>query len=169
MQSFESCRPSQPVRSHGVSPRGAAIDRVTGSVVTDMAFSLQGQDRAGRSITASSPLPSALLSLAEANSVVNGAIAKARQLNTNISVAVCDPSGNLIALNRMDGAYATASRLSIGKAIVSAGTGLPSGEVIGVVDHPPRCHRCRGGRARRPYSRRPTNSASTRNRRRLRG
>src|SRR5262249_18168229 len=52
------------------------------------------------------------LSLAEANSVVNGAIAKARQLNTNISVAVCDPAGNLIALNRMDGAYATASRLS---------------------------------------------------------
>jgi glc operon protein GlcG len=77
------------------------------------------------------------LSLAEANSVVNGAIAKARQLNTNISVAVCDPSGNLIALNRMDGAYATASRLSVGKAIVSAGTGLPSGEVTGVVDHPP--------------------------------
>src|SRR5262249_45827150 len=37
----------------------------------------------------------------------------------------------------MDGAYSEiANRFSIGKAIVSASTGLPSGEVEGAVDHP---------------------------------
>src|SRR5262249_17420427 len=37
----------------------------------------------------------------------------------------------------MDGAYAEiANRFSIGKAIVSASTGLSSGEVEGAVDHP---------------------------------
>jgi uncharacterized protein GlcG (DUF336 family) len=77
------------------------------------------------------------LSLAEANSIVNAAIAKARELKVNISVAVCDSTGNLIALNRMDGAYGTVNRFSIGKAVVSAGTGLPSGEITGIVEHPP--------------------------------
>jgi len=78
------------------------------------------------------------LTLAEANSIVDAAIAKARQLNVIVSVAVCDEMGHLIALNRMDGAYPEiANRFAIGKAIVSAGTGLPSGEVEGTVDHPP--------------------------------
>jgi uncharacterized protein GlcG (DUF336 family) len=76
------------------------------------------------------------LSLAEANSIVGAAIAKARQLNVNVSVAVCDRQGHLIALNRMDGAYATINRYSIGKAVVSASTGLPSGNVVGIVDDP---------------------------------
>lgn len=77
------------------------------------------------------------LTLAEATSIVAAAIAKARQLNVTVSVAVCDEQGHLIALNRMDGAYAEiANRFSIGKAIVSASTGLPSGEVKGTVDHP---------------------------------
>ena len=37
----------------------------------------------------------------------------------------------------MDGAYETINRYSVGKAVVSAGTGLPSGDVVGIVDHPP--------------------------------
>jgi uncharacterized protein GlcG (DUF336 family) len=77
------------------------------------------------------------LTLAEANSIVDAATAKARQLNLNVIATVCDERGRLIALNRMDGAYAEADRFSIGKAVVSAGTGLPSGEVKGSVDHPP--------------------------------
>ena len=74
------------------------------------------------------------LTQAEANSIVDAAITKARQLNVNVSVAVCDEQGRLIALSRMDGAYAEANRFSIGKAIASAGTGLPSGEVKGIID-----------------------------------
>jgi uncharacterized protein GlcG (DUF336 family) len=76
------------------------------------------------------------LNLNDANSIVNAAITKARELNVNVSVAVCDKLGRLIAFNRMDEAYVTANRFSIGKAVVSAGTGLPSGEVAGIVDHP---------------------------------
>lgn len=77
------------------------------------------------------------LTLAEANQIVGGAIAKARERHVDVSVAVCDRSGHLIALNRMDGTYATVNEGSIGKAIVSAGTGLPSGEVEGIVSDPP--------------------------------
>src|SRR5262249_52557747 len=74
------------------------------------------------------------LTLAEAHSIVDAAIAKARQLNVNVSVAVCDERGCLIALSPMNASYAEANRFSIGKAIASAGTGLPSGEVKGIID-----------------------------------
>ena len=77
------------------------------------------------------------LTLAEANTIVAAAVAKARQLNVIVSVAVCDTQGHLIAFNRMDRAYAEGDRFALGKAVVSAGTGLPSGEVEGHVDHPP--------------------------------
>jgi len=44
------------------------------------------------------------LTLAEANQVVQGALAKAKELNIRISVAVCDVGGRLMVFNRMDGA-----------------------------------------------------------------
>ena len=77
------------------------------------------------------------LTLAEANSIVHAAIAKARELNITVSVAVCDNLCNLIAFNRMDGVYGEANRFAYAKALVSSSTGLPSGEVKGNVDHPP--------------------------------
>ena len=76
------------------------------------------------------------LTLAEANSIVGAAIAKARELNILVSVIVCDDQGHLIALNRMDGALSESDRFSIGKAIASAATGLPSGQIEGMVSHP---------------------------------
>ena len=77
------------------------------------------------------------LTLAEANTIVAAAIAQARQLNIAVNVAVCDNQGHLIAFNRMDGALAEGGRFAIGKAVASAGTGLPSGEVASRADHPP--------------------------------
>ena len=77
------------------------------------------------------------LTLAEANLIVRGAIERAQRLNLHVSVAVCNECGRLIAFNRMDGTYEDISRLSIGKAIVSAGSGLPSGKVAGLVEHTP--------------------------------
>ena len=74
------------------------------------------------------------LTLAEAHSIADAAITKARQLNVNVSVAVCDERCRVIALDRMDGTYAEANRFALGKAIASAGTGLPSGEVKGIID-----------------------------------
>ena len=64
------------------------------------------------------------LMLAEANLIVSGAIERAQQLNLNVSVAVCNERGRLIAFNRMDGTYEDISHLSIGKAIeVELGAG----------------------------------------------
>ncbi|SRR5436309_11384297 len=77
-----------------------------------------------------------ILTLAEAKSIVDAAVAKARELNIIVTVAVCDTQGHLIAFNRMDGVYGEANRFAIGKAVDSAATGLPSAEVKGIVDHP---------------------------------
>src|SRR5262249_16767234 len=60
------------------------------------------------------------LTLAEANRVVERAVAKARELNIRISVAVCDAGGRLVAFNRMDGAIWASVYGSQGKAIASA-------------------------------------------------
>jgi glc operon protein GlcG len=77
------------------------------------------------------------LTLAEANTIVAAAIAKARHLDIVVNVAVCDHQGHLIAFNRMDSASAEGGRFAIGKAVASAGTGRPSGEVVSGLDHPP--------------------------------
>jgi uncharacterized protein GlcG (DUF336 family) len=71
------------------------------------------------------------LTLADANLIVRAAIGKAQELNLQICVAVCNQLGWVIALNRMDGAFEYSSRGATGKALVSAGTGLPSGQVTG--------------------------------------
>jgi uncharacterized protein GlcG (DUF336 family) len=77
------------------------------------------------------------LTLAEANTIVAAAVAKARQLNIIVNVAVCDNQGHLIAFNRMDEALEEGGRFAIGKAVASAGTGLASGDAVSRVDHPP--------------------------------
>ena len=70
------------------------------------------------------------LTLAQAISIVNAAIDRARELGANVSVAVCDGQGHLVALHRMDNAAAMANEGSIGKAVASAGTGLPSAQEV---------------------------------------
>ena len=54
------------------------------------------------------------LTLAETRRIIEGAIAKAREPEVEISVTVCDANGRLIALNRMDRAFAESNRGSIG-------------------------------------------------------
>jgi glc operon protein GlcG len=70
------------------------------------------------------------ITLSEANKLVDGAIRRARSISAHVSVSVCDPSGHLIAHQRMDGASADASWGSIGKAVASAEEGRPSGEAL---------------------------------------
>lgn len=67
------------------------------------------------------------LTLAEANRVAQGAIAKAQELNIRISVAVCDAGGRLVAFARMDGAIWGSVYGSQGKAVASAAFGRASG------------------------------------------
>src|SRR2546426_10631901 len=69
------------------------------------------------------------LTLAEANQIVLAALAKAKEMNIRISVAVCDAGGRLLAFNRMDGAIWGSIYGSQGKAIASAGFARPSGEL----------------------------------------
>jgi len=76
------------------------------------------------------------LTLADANRVVEGAIAKAQELNIKISVAVCDSGGRLMAFNRMDGAIWGSVYGCQGKAIASAGFARPSGELAERADTP---------------------------------
>jgi uncharacterized protein GlcG (DUF336 family)/predicted MFS family arabinose efflux permease len=69
------------------------------------------------------------LTLAEANQIIQGALARARDLNIKISVAVCDAGGRLVAFNRMDGALWAGAYGSQGKAIASVAFARPSGEL----------------------------------------
>ena len=68
------------------------------------------------------------ITLSEANHTIDGALSRAKSISARVSVSVCDPSGHLIAHQRMDGASTEASWGSIGKAIAAAQEGRPSGE-----------------------------------------
>ena len=76
------------------------------------------------------------LTLAEANRIVEGALAQAAELNIKVSVAVCDAGGRLVALNRMDGAIWAGAYGSQGKAVASAAFGRASGELAERADQP---------------------------------
>ena len=67
------------------------------------------------------------LTLQDANTMVEAAIAKAEELNILISVAVVDAGGRLVAFNRMDGAIFAGVYGSQGKAIGSVAFGRNSG------------------------------------------
>jgi len=69
------------------------------------------------------------LTLVDANQIIQAAIAKAKEMNIRISVAVCDAGGRLMAFNRMDGAIWGSVYGSQGKAIASAGFARASGEL----------------------------------------
>jgi uncharacterized protein GlcG (DUF336 family) len=75
------------------------------------------------------------LSLQEANRIVEGAVAKARELNIRIS-AVCEGGGRLIAFQRMDNAIFASVYGSQGKAVASAAFGRPSGEMAERAEQP---------------------------------
>jgi glc operon protein GlcG len=68
------------------------------------------------------------LRLADALKVVEGAINRARELDMRISVTVCDATGRLIALHRMDEVFAEANRGSIGRAVAVVASGRSSKE-----------------------------------------
>ena len=69
------------------------------------------------------------LTLAEANRMVHAGIAKAVELNVNMSIAVCDAGGNLLAFNRMEGGSAVSAAVAQGKAAAAAGFNRASGSL----------------------------------------
>ena len=71
-----------------------------------------------------------MLTLSESRQIVDAAIRRAQGLGVNISVAVCDGSGRLIAFNQMDGSLGwEVDRCAMGKAVAAAITGRPSDEL----------------------------------------
>ncbi|MBV8888890.1 MAG: heme-binding protein [Alphaproteobacteria bacterium] len=76
------------------------------------------------------------VTLDEANRILGGTLAKARELNIKVSAAVCDGGGRLIAFQRMDGAIWASVYGSQGKAIGSAAFGRPSGDMADRADQP---------------------------------
>ena len=76
------------------------------------------------------------LTLAEANKVVEGAIAAATEMGIKINVAVVDAGGRLLAFNRMDGAIWAGSYGSQGKAVASVAFGRSSAELQERADTP---------------------------------
>ena len=76
------------------------------------------------------------LTLDEANRILTGTLAKARQLDIKISAAVVDAGGRLIAFQRMDNAIWAGVYGSQGKAIAAAAFGRSSGELTARADHP---------------------------------
>src|ERR1700759_3743088 len=67
------------------------------------------------------------LTLEEANRIVEAAVAKAKDLNIRVSVAVCDAGGRLVVFQRMTNAIWASAYGSQGKAIASAAFGRPRG------------------------------------------
>src|SRR6266516_3651627 len=76
------------------------------------------------------------LTLSDANRIVEGALARAKDLDIKISVSVCDAGGRLVAFNRMDGAIWASSIGAQGKAVASAAFARPSGELTPRADTP---------------------------------
>ena len=76
------------------------------------------------------------ITLAEANRILQGAIAHAQELNIKVNVAICDAGGRLVAFNRMDGAIWAGVYGSQGKAVASAAFGRASGLLQEQAEHP---------------------------------
>ncbi len=69
------------------------------------------------------------LTLEDADRMVKVAIAKAKEMNINMSVSVCDAGGHLLAFNRMEGCIWISASVAQGKAVAACGMGRPSGEI----------------------------------------
>ena len=76
------------------------------------------------------------ITLEEANRIIQGALAQAAEFNIQVSAAVCDAGGRLVALSRMDNAIWASAYGSQGKAVASAAFGRPSGELTERADQP---------------------------------
>jgi uncharacterized protein GlcG (DUF336 family) len=76
------------------------------------------------------------LTLAEANEMIAGAIAKAEELSIKINISVVDGGARLLAFARMDGARWAGRYGSEGKAIASVCFGTASGQLAQRADSP---------------------------------
>jgi len=66
--------------------------------------------------------------------LLNAAIAKAKDMGVPQCISIVDAGGHLLALTRMDGAYALSIETSLMKAMTAASYGQPTGNIAAGVD-----------------------------------
>jgi len=71
------------------------------------------------------------LTLADAVTIIAAAQQSAVAMNARVTIAVVDPRGDLIAIERLPGANAGSVDVTVGKAMVAAIYGRPSGTLTG--------------------------------------
>jgi uncharacterized protein GlcG (DUF336 family) len=71
------------------------------------------------------------LTLDDANRMVTAAIAKAREMNIGMSIAVVDAGGHLLAFNRIEDSMWLAAHAAQGKAVATSALGWPSADIPG--------------------------------------
>lgn len=72
------------------------------------------------------------ITLEQSRTVVDAALAEARRLDTApLTVAVLDPGGHLVALQREDGSGILRPQIAVGKAWGALGMGIPSRALAG--------------------------------------
>ena len=76
------------------------------------------------------------LTLHEAIRMMTAGRARADELGIKVSIAILDPRGDIVALNRMDGALWRSVPISQGKAAASADWDMPSGDLRDRWDQP---------------------------------
>jgi uncharacterized protein GlcG (DUF336 family) len=75
------------------------------------------------------------VSLSDAETVLESALRKAREIDTLMNIAVVDAGGNLKAFRRMDGAWLGSIDISIRKARTARFFDMPTGD-IGALSQP---------------------------------
>ena len=73
--------------------------------------------------------PSAKLTLAGAQKLLDAAIAKAREMKVPECICIVDTGGQLLAMARMDGAFALSIETALRKARTAAAYGKPTGDI----------------------------------------
>jgi uncharacterized protein GlcG (DUF336 family) len=66
--------------------------------------------------------------------LLNAAIAKAKEMGVPQCISVVDAGGHLLALTRMDGAFALSIETSLKKAMTAASYGEPTGNIAAGID-----------------------------------
>ena len=70
-----------------------------------------------------------MITLEEAKRIVSAAERKAQEMGQPMNIAVMDAGRNLLAFQRMDGAWVASIDIAIDKAFTSAGRGLTTREI----------------------------------------
>lgn len=77
------------------------------------------------------------VTLADAGRIVEGAVAKAKEIGIKVSVVVVNEEGNIISLSRMDGAGFLTPDIALGKAVASAAFKRSSADIQASADGKP--------------------------------